>query len=122
MKIDDILDAYAELYPAGLSDAEVEALAPSALAYIDVITAGRAQTATGYKLERVKMAVCAVINEIHAQEGVRNADGARLVSVSNDGYTETYGSVSVDASKAEAEAIRRTAFKWLSGTGLVSAL
>ena len=122
MTLKETLKAYESLYPNGLSDDAVEALAPSALAYIDVITAGRAQTAEGYKLERVKMAVCAVINEIHAQEAVRSAEGARLVSVSNDGYTETYGSVSVDASKAEAEAIRRTAFKWLSGTGLVSAL
>ena len=52
-----------------------------------------------------------------ADQSVRNAKGARLASVSNDGYTESYAS-----DGAGGAAIRSAALEWLSGTGLVSAL
>ena len=87
---------------------------------MDVITANRAQNATGYKAERVKMAICAVINEMAAQNAARSEGGARIASVSNDGYTETYGSLA--GASNEESALLSAAFRYLSGTGLVSAL
>lgn len=111
---------YDALFPNGLSEESFEKYCPLAEAYIDAITHNRAEDATGYKAARVKQAVCAVIKELAAQDAAKNESGARLTSVSNDGYTEDYGA-SGDAS-AEAENICLTAQRWLSGTGLVSLL
>lgn len=111
---------YDALYPMKLTEDEFEAHLPSAEAYIDLITHNRAADATGYKAERVKQAVCAVIGEMAAQNATKNAGGARLTSVSNDGYTEYYGQNA--GMELESAAIRSAAVRWLSGTGLVSAL
>lgn len=112
---------YDTLYPAKLTEDEFDTYLPSAEAYIDMITHDRAMSATGYKAERVKKAVCAVIGEMASQDGSKSANGARLQSVSNDGYTETYRTAPVSAAE-EARVIRQTAMQWLSGTGLVSLL
>lgn len=114
-------DDYDALYPMKLTEDQFDTYIPSAEAYIDLITHNRAESATGYKKERVKQAVCAVLGEMAAQDACKNAAGARLTSVSNDGYTEYYGQQSA-ASASEGEEIRQTARRWLSGTGLVSAL
>ena len=87
---------------------------------MDVITANRAAAAQDWKAERAKMAVCAVIDEMHAQNAARGEGGARLVSVSNDGYSESYGSDG--GVEKEQAALRSAAFRWLSGTGLAGAL
>lgn len=112
---------YDALYPAKLTEDQFESYLPSAEEYIDTLTHDRARTATGYKAERVKMAVCAVVGEMAAQEATKNPEGARLQSVSNDGYTETYRTSSGGTAE-EARALRQTAMRWLSGTGLMSAL
>lgn len=112
---------YDNAYPGRLTEERFEQFAPSAEAYIDVITHNRAESARGYRAERVKMALCAVVSEMAAQDAAKSAGGARLQSVTNDGYTESYG-VSGSGAAAETEAIRSAAFRFLSGTGLVSAL
>ena len=109
---------YDELYPMKLTEDQFDSCLPSAEAYIDMITHNRAESAAGYKAERVKQAVCAVIGEMAAQNAARSAEGARLTSVSNDGYTEHYAQTGADGD----EALMRAARRWLSGTGLVSAL
>lgn len=111
---------YEKFFPERIAEDTFDSLMPSASAFVDVITANRAQFAVGYKADRVKMAVCAVINEMACQSASRSADGARIASVSNDGYTETYGSLA--GASNEESALRSAAFRYLSGTGLVSAL
>lgn len=113
-------DYYDSLYPAKLTGDQFDVYLPSAEAYIDLITHNRAESATGYKAERVKQAVCAVLWEMAAQDAVRGAYGARLASVSNDGYTETYGAAG--SAQNEYDALRSVAMRWLSGTGLMSYL
>lgn len=111
---------YEALYPSRLTEEQFESHLPAAEAFIDLITHDRAACASGYKADRVRQAVCAVIGEMAAQDAARNAGGARLQSVSNDGYTETYGASG--GAGADSEGIRSAAFRFLSGTGLVSAL
>lgn len=108
---------YKALYPARLTEEEFNSLLPSARAYMDVVTHNRWQSAAGWKRERAIQALFAAINAMAADQSVRNAQGARLSSVSNDGYTESYAS-----DGAGGAAIRSAALEWLSGTGLVSAL
>lgn len=114
-------DDYDTLFPMRLTEDQFDMYLPSAEAYIDLITHDRARSATGYKAERVKRAVCAVIGEMVAQDASKSANGARLQSVSNDGYTETYRTTSVGTAE-ESHAVRQMAMRWLSGTGLVSML
>lgn len=111
---------YSALYPERMTEEMFDALLPSASAFVSVITASRINSAEGYKLERAKMAVCSVINEMAAQNAARGMDGARVASVSNDGYSESYGGMTDAAS--EEKTLRTAAFRYLSGTGLVSAL
>ena len=109
---------YGTLYPNKLTEDEFETYLSSAEAYIDLITHYRAAEATGYKAERVKQAVCAVIGEMAAQDAAKSPSGAILTSVSNDGYTEHYR----QAETPETDPVRLVARRWLSGTGLVSVL
>jgi len=113
-------DDYLALFPNGLSGEEFDSLLPQAAAFVDVITAGRADSASGYKAERAKMAVCAAVNELAAQNAARGADGARISAVSNDGYSENYGGL--NTAESEEAALRSAVIRYLSGTGLVSAL
>lgn len=109
---------YDTLCSTPLTEDEFNAYLPSAEAYIDLITHNRAAEATGYKAERVKQAVCAVVGEMAAQDAAKSAKGARLTSVSNDGYTEHYK----QAETPDTDPVRLAARRWLSGTGLVSLL
>lgn len=111
---------YSALFPDRLTEDEFKRLLPSGAAFIGAITAGRAESATGYKAERAEQALAAVITEMAAQNAARGDGGSRVTSVSNDGYTENYGSHATAA--AEEAALRSIAFRYLSGTGLVSAL
>lgn len=113
-------DDYDALYPMKLTEDQFDMYLPSAEAYIDLITHNRAEAAIGYKAERVKQAVCAVIGEMAAQDAAKNAQGVRLTAISNDGYSESYGAAGNVAS--EGQNIRSLAYRWLSETGLVSAL
>ncbi len=118
--MDYAYEDYLALYPDpdGLTEDQFENWLPSAAAYIDVITHNRAAAAEGYKAERVKRAVCAVIREMAAQDAAKNAQGVRISSVSNDGYTESYAG----GTQSDGECIRSAAMRYLSGTGLVSFL
>ena len=113
-------DYYDSLCPMKLTEDQFDMYLPSAEAYIDLITHNRAEGATSYKAERVKQAVCAVLGEMAAQNAGRGAEGARLASVSNDGYTETYGAAG--SAQNENDMLRSVAMHWLSGTGLMSCL
>lgn len=113
-------DDYDTLYPMKLTEEQFDMYLPSAEAYIDLITHNRAESATGYKAERVKQAVCAVLGEMAAQDAAKNAQGVRLTAISNDGYSESYGAAGNAAS--EDAQIKSVVYRWLSGTGLVSAL
>lgn len=113
---------FAALYPAQASNESMyDMYVPSAEAYIDVLTHNRAETAAGYKQDRVKRAVCALIVEMHACDSAKGVNGARVASVSNDGYSESYANASTSAD-GETTTLKQTAMRWLSGTGLVSAL
>ena len=111
---------YEQLYPEQISEEEFVSLLPSASAFIDAVTASRASTATGYKAERVKHALIAVVHEMAAQNAARGTNGARVSGVSNDGYSETYGNT--NSAENEEKALRCMAFRYLSGTGLMGAL
>lgn len=113
-------DDYEKFFPGCITKGTFDSLMPSASAFVDAVTANRARNAVGYKAERVALAICAVINEMAAQNAARSESGARIASVSNDGYTETYGSLA--GASNEETALRSAAFRYLSGTGLVSAL
>ena len=118
--MDITFDDYEQLHPEQISEEEFESLLPSASAFIDAVTARRAAAATGYKAERVKHAMIAVIHEMAAQKAARGANGARINSVSNDGYSESYGNSNSVAN--EEKDLRSIAFRYLSGTGLMGAL
>ena len=111
---------YNRLYPEQISQKEFVSLLPLATAFINAITANRAEAATGYKEERAELALIAVIHEMSTQNAARGISGARVNSVSNDGYSESYGSNS--SAEGEEKALRCAAFRYLSGTGLMGAL
>lgn len=114
---------YNAMFPDGLDEAEFLAVVGRAEAFVDVVTAGRARDAQGDMLERVKMAVCALAEEIAAQRAACNTDGVQIEEVSNDGYREKYHIPDAPAKTGtDMNALEHIAKRYLSGTGLVSAL
>lgn len=111
---------FCALYPGKMTAEQFDEYCPAAEAYINLLTHDRAKSATGYKAERVKQAVCAIIAEAATLDAAKSATGARLTSVSNDGYTENYSAAG--GAETETGSIRAAAVRWLSGTGLVSLL
>lgn len=79
-------------------------------AHINRITSNRAKTATGEALEAVKMAECAVIDELDLQD-----KGGVVTSESNDGISRSF---SASAKTAE-QRIYAVASVYLSETGLL---
>lgn len=70
-----------------------------------------------YRNNRLKDAVCAVINEMHEHNKV--GAGSGVTSVSNDGYSESYAL----SKKSDAEQeLNKVAKEQLYGTGLMGAL
>ena len=108
---------YREAYPQGVSEAEFEGAIARAEALIDVWTAGRAEEAEDWAEEQLKMAVYALVSAIVHNEDAQGG-GVQLESVSNDGYSERYFRVE----EKKLTGLKEEAMKWLSGTGLVSAL
>ena len=100
-----------------MTSEQYAALLPRATAAVDVYTARRAATATGYKMEAVKRAECALVKLIAEQDAT--AQGIGVTSVSNDGYSESYEAATPEA---VSDMQRQTCAFWLSGTGLMSAL
>ncbi|MEG0049695.1 MAG: hypothetical protein RR865_11075 [Clostridia bacterium] len=111
---------YAALYPSGAGADEFDKWLPSASALLSAMTFDRAQAAVGIRAKRVLHATCALVNEMHLQQAARGEGGARVSAVSNDGYSESYGTLKTPAQ--EQESLRAVAGLWLSGTGLMSAL
>lgn len=111
---------YNQRHPEQITQEEFDGLLPSATAFINAVTANRAESATGYKEERAELALIAVIHEMAAQNAARGTNGARINSVSNDGYSESYGNS--NSAENEEKALRCVAFRYLSGTGLMGAL
>lgn len=81
-------------------------------AHINRITSGRAKTAEGETLEAVKMAECAVIDELEMQD-----KGGVITSESNDGISRSF---SASAKTAE-QRIYSVASVYLSETNLLFA-
>lgn len=89
-------------------------LSKLATAHIDNITNQRAKTATGTDLEAVKMAMCAVVEELDRQER-----GGIVTSESNDGISRSYAVGSVIRSSSQR--IYDVAGVYLAGTNLLFA-
>ena len=81
-----------------------------ASAHINRITSNRAKTATGETLEAVKMAECAVIDELDRQD-----KGGVITSESNDGISRSFSA----SAKTEGQRIYAVASVYLSETDLL---
>lgn len=103
---------YADTYLGTVSEPEHARLAVRAAAHIDRITFGRAKTATGTDLEAVKMAECAVVDELDLQ-----ARGGIVTSETNDGISRSYAAGSVV--KSNTRRIYDAAAVFLQGTNLL---
>lgn len=83
-----------------------------ATAHIDRITSNRAKTASGADLDAVKLAFCAVIDELDKQE-----QGGIIASESNDGISRSYVTGSIV--KSSTQRIYAAAELFLSSTNLL---
>lgn len=105
---------YLETYKGTAADATFTRLSVLAKAHIDRITNGRAQTAADFELDAVKMAFCAVIDELDKQE-----QGGIVTAESNDGISRSYATGSTI--KSETQRIYAAARPYLSLTNLMFA-
>lgn len=105
---------YAETYLGRLAHEEYNSLVGRASAVIDRLTFGRATSATGAALTAVKMAECAVVDELHTI-----AEGGDITSESNDGVSRSYASGGAPRSKEQR--IAEAARLWLDGANLTFA-
>lgn len=105
---------YMSDYNGTLTEAAFSRLSKLATAHLDKITHQRAKTATDADLEAVKMAFCAVVDELDKQER-----GGIVTSESNDGISRSYAVGSVI--RSEAQRIYNVAEVYLSGTNLLFA-
>jgi hypothetical protein len=87
---------YQSKYHGTVSEAEYTRLAVRAAAYVDRMTFGRAKTATKDDMEAVKMAECAIVDELSAQE-----QGGIVTSETNDGISRSYATGSVVKSSTQ---------------------
>lgn len=83
-----------------------------ATAHIDRITSNRARTASGTDLDAVKLAFCAVIDELDKQE-----QGGIIASESNDGISRSY--VTGTTVKSSTQRIYAAAELFLNSTNLL---
>lgn len=105
-------DFYVDEYQGALSEAAYSRLIPRATAEIDRMTFNRAKNATGDELKAVKLAECAVIDELNYQ-GTQGAGD--VTSESNDGIARSYSSATAKTSR---QRINAAADTWLYNTGL----
>ena len=105
---------YRDTYSGILTEAEYRRFSVRAAAEINRITSNKAKTATGEDLEAVKMAECAVIDELSYQSFGGSGD---VTSESNDGISRSYATGAV--SKSSRQRIDAAAFTWLSNTNLL---
>ena len=105
---------YTGSYKGLLTEAEYDRNVVRASAEIDRITSGRSKTATGEALEAVKMAECAVVDELSLQAIGGSGD---VTSESNDGISRSYATGVV--SKSSRQRIDAAAYTWLNNTNLL---
>ena len=105
---------YLNEYKGTAKEAEFSRLSVIAGAHINSITNGRAETATGADLKAVKLAFCAVIDELIKQES-----GGVVTSESNDGISRTYATSS--NVKSNTQKIINAASVFLWNTNLMNA-
>lgn len=103
---------YKDTYKGTVIEAVFDRLSSLATAHINRITSGRAQTATGTDLDAVKLAFCAIIDELDKQE-----NGGIVTSESNDGISRSYAVSSVVRSASQR--IYNVAEVYLSNTNLL---
>lgn len=102
---------YSDEYKGTISEAVYNRLLPRASAEIDRMTFNRAKTAIGDNLTAVKMAECAVIEELNYQGTGGTGD---VVSESNDGISRSYSGIA----KTSRQRINAAADTYLYNTGL----
>lgn len=105
---------YKDTYNGALTEAEYSRFSVRATAEINRITSNKAKTATGEDIEAVKMAECAVIDELSYQSLGGSGD---VTSESNDGISRSYATGIV--SKSSRQRIDAAAFTWLNNTNLL---
>jgi hypothetical protein len=103
---------YSQTYKGTVTEAVFNRLSVLATAHINRITNGRAKTATGEDLEAVKLAFCAIVDELDRQES-----GGIVTSESNDGISRSYAVSSVVRSASQR--IYNVAEVYLSNTNLL---
>lgn len=103
---------YLNNYNGTAGEAVFSRFSALATAHINRITNNRAKTATGDDLDAVKMAECAIVDELDKQ-----ASGGVVSSESNDGISRTYLTGSVV--KSNTQRIYSAAEVFLSGTNLL---
>lgn len=111
-------ETYSRLYPADPEDGFYRLLDDAELR-MDTLTANRwrAVTEEDWRSKRVRRCFAEIL---HLSIGLeQNPAALGITSVSNDGYSESYAKVTPEETDKQA---RSAALKWLSGTGLVSAL
>lgn len=105
---------YIGTYNGALTETEYLRFGVRATAEINRITSQRAKTATGEDLELVKLAECAVIDELSYQSLGGSGD---VTSESNDGISRSYATGAV--AKSSRQRIDAAAYTWLSDTSLL---
>ena len=105
---------YLNTFQGTATEAVFARLSPLATAHVVGLTFGRATTATGAQLEAVKMAFCAVIDELYKQE-----QGGIVTSESNDGISRSYATGTVV--KSATQRIYSAAEVYLSNADLMYA-
>lgn len=105
---------YTDTYNGKLKETEYDRLGVRATAEIDRITTCKAKNATGEEMELVKLAECAVIDELSFQSSGGSGD---VTSESNDGLSRSYATGAV--SKSSRQRIDAAAYTWLCNTNLL---
>lgn len=106
---------YTDFYGGTLTEDEFHQMEIRADAYLDYLTGNRLKQNPEAVTKEVKMAVCAVLEELHRQECIGKE--GRISSFSNDGYTEhlSYG----NDNRSNPRKLKETAMIYLFGTGLL---
>lgn len=103
---------YQNTYKGTGTEANFDRLSVPATAHINRITNNRAQTATGADLEAVKMAMCAIIDELDKQE-----HGGIITAESNDGISRSFATGTIV--KSATQRIYDAAALYLSNTNML---
>lgn len=102
---------YQTTYGGAVGEAEFSRFSTRAGAHLNQITGGRAATAKGADLEAVKMAECAIIDELITQ-----SHGGVITAESNDGISRSYATATV---RTQAQRIYSVAEVFLCNTNLL---